>query len=689
MPRTRGRQALLLAFASAALWSAVGAALCRWDALTAARCWWLDELFAVRQRLGAAPRPHEDVLIIGVDERTRDALRRRLGGAVEDRRVFRRAVGLLLAELSRAGAKVAAVDFLLNVPTTEPLDAAVVDALAGGGDSDLAGIDAVLACHLTVSESKRPARRFMGLADEGNIALPSDPDGKFRRVRPGLVGRRPAVFQPGDVRIPLFAFQACRLHVGSADKEYGSARATGWTWHDGPGADGSVEVPGHFRLPAEMLIDFVGPAQTFAALGRQFSALDVIDGKVPRETFGGKLVLIGPALRGSDRFAVSVRPDAGDAAYRRHFERTLKERFGVDVREGLDVKVLRSFGMSGVEIHANLASQILDGRRLRELAVEAPAAPPAGIAAVLLATSWLFWRDPVRGRRRTRRWIIGGGAGMLAGLAAAAAGSAALFAAAGWVVVPIELMAAWAGQSGCGIAYSGARLRRQGRRIEAMFGSAVGEELLDYIHAHPETLTRTRTADATVLFADIRGFTPLTSALGAGQVVDLLRDHFEALWHPLADQGAWVDKYVGDLVMAAWNVLRPMDDHALRAVKAAVGMKIARDRLNRDRAAAGRAAIEIGIGIHTGPVVAGNIGSRRRANFTVIGETVNFAARVEGQATRGELLISEDTYRRVADHVVARPRGPVALRGVAGRHTLYEVAGLVGGPPVPDAAQDG
>ena len=155
------------------------------------------------------------------------------------------------------------------------------------------------------------------------------------------------------------------------------------------------------------------------------------------------------------------------------------------------------------------------------------------------------------------------------------------------------------------------------------------------------------------------------------------------LWFPLADQGAWVDKYVGDLVMAAWNVLQPIADHALRGVRAAVAMKIARAKLNAQRVGDGQAPVEMGIGLHTGPLVGGNIGSQKRSNFTIIGDTVNLASRIEARATRGEILISADTYNLVADHVIAEARPPVEIKGKTGLYTLYEVFGLAGGPVLP------
>ncbi len=667
-----------------ALWAAAGIALWHSPSLQRARLFWLDQLFAARHALNASPQPHAAVVIVGIDDRSRKQMRSRLAGAdassdrpLDDRTVLRHVLAQLLTRLTKARARTVAVDYLMDVPSSAEADQAVVAAL-GGGDRG-GGIDAVLASLLTLRERKRPIDALRQWGVEGNVAILSDADGKFRRCFTGYVVREtPKGLAParggedlnaeGADAIPLFAVQACRVFCGQAD-EAGSRLGTPWTRYR---PDQTIEMRGCPPVPPSVLIDFVGPAQTFETLGRQFSAIDVIDGKAPLEKLRDKLVMVGPALRFQDRFTVSLNPTPDDAEYRRHLVRVYGQEVESLLAQGAEIK--RSQAMAGIEIHANLASQILQGRYLRELSQEQPVLSQVLIALPLLGLGWVFWRLPASSSRaHVVLTVVGQSALLLLVAGGAVAASVALFSSAGWVFLPLELLIAWTAQALCGLTWTGFQLRRRNRRIEQMFGSAVGEELLEYVRRHPQLLTRQRKLVATVLFADIRGFTPLTEALGADQIIQLLREHFEAMWEPLSRTGAWVDKYVGDLIMAAWNVLQPMEDHALRGVRAAIGMKRALAGLNARRREQGQAEIAIGIGLHTGELVSGNVGSQKRHNYTIIGQTVNLASRIEGQAKGAEILISQATYDLVKDRAAAREWKTVTLRGSSTPMTLYEV----------------
>ncbi len=179
------------------------------------------------------------------------------------------------------------------------------------------------------------------------------------------------------------------------------------------------------------------------------------------------------------------------------------------------------------------------------------------------------------------------------------------------------------------------------------------------------------TRRVTTLFADLRGFTSLTEGLESQEVIGMLNEWFDRAAEAVEGEGGVVDKFLGDGLMAIFGAPIPQDDHALRAIQAAVAMRDGTAELNAERRARGEAPIEVGIGLATGDVVAGNSGSRNRLNYTVLGETVNLAARLCGEAGGGEVLASEETFQaaRASDPAIpAEETSPRRLKGLS-----YEV----------------
>ncbi len=161
----------------------------------------------------------------------------------------------------------------------------------------------------------------------------------------------------------------------------------------------------------------------------------------------------------------------------------------------------------------------------------------------------------------------------------------------------------------------------------------------------------------TVLFTDIRSFTTISESMDPQHLVALLNEYFSVMVNLVMDEGGVVDKYIGDAIMAVFGAPVPTPADAVNAVRAAVRMRQALRELNARLAERGRPALRTGIGIHTGEVVAGNIGSDRRMEYTVIGDAVNLASRLESSTKEvgADILISETTYALVKETVVARP----------------------------------
>jgi class 3 adenylate cyclase len=177
----------------------------------------------------------------------------------------------------------------------------------------------------------------------------------------------------------------------------------------------------------------------------------------------------------------------------------------------------------------------------------------------------------------------------------------------------------------------------------------------------------------TVLFADIRNFTAMTEAMHPAEVIDLLNTCMTKISACVDDQGGVIDKYVGDEAMALFGAPVSKEDSALRAVKSAFEMVDVLKQWNLERKSQGFNPVEMGIGIHTGEVLVGNMGAENRLNYTVIGSNVNLAARICSQAKGMEILISKQTLQE--DGVEAAIRyeemAPIPLKGFAAPVILY------------------
>jgi class 3 adenylate cyclase len=219
---------------------------------------------------------------------------------------------------------------------------------------------------------------------------------------------------------------------------------------------------------------------------------------------------------------------------------------------------------------------------------------------------------------------------------------------------------------------------QQRERIREIFGRYVTRQVADEILSGRVPLGGQRTT-ATVLFADIRGFTRLSEEMAPEEVVALLNEYLGAMVTCVLDGGGVVDKYIGDAIMALFGVpvsLGSPELDAQAAVRCAIQMSAALDRLNARRVAEGGLPVELGIGVHTGEVVAGNIGIPERMEYTVIGDTVNLCSRIEGLTrTLGvRVLLSKSCVEHLEDSHAVRFVETVTVKGRAQPVTVYTLA---------------
>jgi len=184
----------------------------------------------------------------------------------------------------------------------------------------------------------------------------------------------------------------------------------------------------------------------------------------------------------------------------------------------------------------------------------------------------------------------------------------------------------------------------------------------------------------TLYFSDVAGFTGIAETLAPDVLVELLAEYLDVMTREMLAQGATVDKYIGDAIMAFWGAPHSMEDQALRACMTAITNRDALNELGKKWAVQGKPVLRARIGLHTGEALVGNFGSPDRLVYTAIGDNVNLASRLEGlnKAYGTTILMSEDTHTEVKHHIVARRIDRVAVKGRSRGTLVYELIGLRG-----------
>ncbi len=183
-------------------------------------------------------------------------------------------------------------------------------------------------------------------------------------------------------------------------------------------------------------------------------------------------------------------------------------------------------------------------------------------------------------------------------------------------------------------------------------------------------------SEVTLLFSDIRGFTPMSESRAPQEIVRMLNEYFELMVDVIFKYEGTLDKFVGDEIIALFGAPVAMPSAELKAVECALDMLTVLKEFNRVRVAEGQHEINVGIGINTGMVVTGAIGSSRALQYTAIGDAVNTAARLCSMAKGGEIILSEATYRKVRDQIEAVTLPPVRLRGKSDELKVWNAVGL-------------
>lgn len=376
------------------------------------------------------------------------------------------------------------------------------------------------------------------------------------------------------------------------------------------------------------LINYSGRPGDYEAI----SFIDVLDGKIDSRTFKDSIVLIGAYAPG--------------------------------MQDNFNVPNGRSSQMFGVEIHANILQAFMQDR----FSINGNPYLFGAIYGLLCALlHWLF--------RKKKIWlsaivlVAATGLELVAGVLLNNHGIAVSL-----IYVPLVLIVSYI----YSLALGYIRERRKRKKVLTAFKKYVAPEIVDEIAKKGDFKIRLggENRDIAVLFVDIRGFTTMSEILEPEQVVEILNRYLNLTTNAIFKNKGTLDKFVGDATMAVFNSPFDLDDYEFRAVCAAMDIVAGGAALEEELLKEFGRSVGFGVGVNCGPAVVGNVGCEFRMDFTAIGDTVNTAARLEANAKKGQVLISDTIYERVKDRIQVEPIGEIPLKGKSKGVFVYSVTGV-------------
>ena len=539
------------------------------------------------------------------------------------------------ARLREAGATVIGFDFLFSASAENWIAQLPLAEPAAAQNYGLEFRNEIATAKLVLAASRVPvpgdADEFLLPAPEYVLAVPqldiarhvalvdliSDADGGVRRFQAAPALRLAKDVKPSEA--PAHSFAALI-----------AARISG---RDSP------------RDARERLITFAGPPGTFPSVPLKALLADGALQTPAVQALRGKAVIVGANFPGMND--VHLTPYASGA-------------FGLSGRL-----------MAGAEVHANIAEALIAGRET----VPVDAVARLAIALLLAGGATLAFRV-------LSPWL---GLGALALAAAATAGIGYAFFR-GSVAFPAAAL-----QAGLGAAYLaayGSRLTREERertRIRNMFKRYLSPQVVEELVSSPSLPELGGTLrNVTVLFSDIRNFTSISEKLSPGETVEMLNAYFEHACAAVQEHGGTLDKFIGDAIMAEFGTPAAQPDHARRALRAALAMARAarefRGWMGARFGARGLPEFDIGVGVHTGDAIVGNIGSSHRLDYTAIGDTVNTASRLES-ATKSlgcAVVASRSTIEAAGPGIRTGKADRIQVKGRDQPVEVFEVLGVGG-----------
>ena len=373
---------------------------------------------------------------------------------------------------------------------------------------------------------------------------------------------------------------------------------------------------------------YTGESGTYEAI----SLCDVLDGKIDPRVFAGGVVLVGAYAPG------------------------MQDAYGVAIDHGEQ--------MYGVEIHANI---------IQALEEEQTAVPAINLIYSLVVAAFVlgFWLVAERAKIIPCTLAALGfiGADLLVSFILYRNGLEVR------IIEPIiAILALYTVRLVVGYVVESIKKRR----ILGAFRKYVAPEVVEEIAKKGDYSVKLggEKRHVAVLFVDIRGFTPMSEGLLPEQVVEILNEYLNLTTNAIFKNRGTLDKFIGDATMAVFNAPFDLDDYIFRAVSAALDIAAGSEELEKKLMERFGKSVSFGIGVNCGDAVVGNIGCEYRMDYTAIGDTVNTAARLESNAGRGQILISEAVYRELEGRIDVSEVGVIPLKGKSNEIFVYQLDGI-------------
>lgn len=503
---------------------------------------------------------------------------------------------------------------------------------------NLIGIEKIDEQHPNSAVAPPPVLNKLDQVGFNNVLV--DPDGKQRRILLYLEKNGKVVPSFG-MRLAGIDLEAQKLVPEGVKSDPNAFR-----WGKGVFQRFKANDGGYIRVDDagyQILLNYRGPARSF----RTISMTDVLENKIPGDWGRDRIIMIGSTATSLNDFFYT--PYSGD-------------RISTPERT------------PGVEVLANITSQListaLDGRPLIKTWSE-----PVEVL-------WIFLWSTV-GAVLSWQSRYAGGVGKLSfyrGFATVMAGGILLgstyvaFLGGWWIPVVPPILAL----SGSAIAIT-AYIARTAREIRKAFGRYLTDEVVASLLESPEGLQLGGDRrKITILTSDLRGFTAIAERLQPEEVVKILNIYLGYMTEVISQYQGTIDEFMGDGILVLFGAPTLREDDAKRAVACAVAMQLAMPSINEKMKDLDVGQLEMGIGINTGEVVVGNIGSEKRTKYSVIGSHVNLTYRIESYTVGGQILISESTLKEVESIVRIDEQKEVQPKGVKKPITIYDIGGIDG-----------